>query len=938
MLPLKLVMTAFESYADRTEIDFTRFGSQGMFLIDGVTGAGKTSIFQAMYFALYGETLDKTYESSKLRCLRAASDAVCSVSFEFKDNDKIYRIERTPAQRYEKKLRGKGLQPTDVNATAQLFEKDPVTGQFELKSKKIGEINDIVSKQIVKLTGEQFRKVYLIPQGAFRQVLVDSTAARQEILRSLFGTDRFNQLNTRLSQKYNELSHRVQDLTQKASDAFAGCAFPSGLTAEEETCKDALSGIDGDNQKRLDLMSRITARIGNEAADVSSKEKELIAEGQRLAQEELKAEELENKKASLTGLRAKLSAAHDEYEAAQKAYCDLSSDENKKKQDERIAEKARIENTLEDYTRRERAISDQQTAKKQIDAAQKALKNCEAKLNDCALKEKTAQKTIDSFDYSPDEKLSETKDRIHTAEMKKKTLQELQDCLGKIDDLEEAYGEAQGIALEAHENTEDAAKRLDDVREKYYQSLLDNLAAELKEGDACPLCGSVSHPKPHVVSGASVTKADLERAEKEYSACRDKEAAAQSGLAAAKAQKENEIQNAVRLGADHGAVDYVSARQAFIKMRSEISSEDFSNELDLKKYSEEKKRLEDAKNEQIEAAKTKVTLTENRQEAQSGLIQAQSDLKAAGDVLESLSGKLEFPDKREALKRIQALENAAQSYSRDLNSSLSQRDRAAKNESSLKGSLDSLEEAIQELEKLGLAPKDQILKARAENKGRAADLKNEANRLNLSLNNAQSARKVVETVIQKIGSEEKTLRMLDDLRLFFLGNNGQSKTNLEVYVQSYYLAQVLEMANARLRPMSDNRYTMTIRSDADSKASVSGLDIDVIDAQQGTRPASTLSGGESFMASLSLALGLADVVMSEAGGVKVDSMFIDEGFGTLDDSSLEKILVTLQSQTIGKGNVLVGLISHVDELARMIPDKIKVTKDAAGNSHAQIIC
>lgn len=866
MTPLRLQMSAFGPYADTAEIDFTKLGDRHLFLICGPTGAGKTTILDAICYALYGRTSgDRT--GSEMRSGYAASSQRTSVTFDFALGDKTYRAFRAPEQYVDKK-RGKG----QTMAAMQSSLSELIDG------KEIHTIRTAVDQEAARLIGlnaDQFCQVVLLPQGDFRKLLVAKADEREAILKQLFRTGRFSDFQEELKNRWNEKETERNDLKARLSAVLSA----QGAEAEEEI-REKASGL----EKEI-----------HEAAEKQGKAEESQAAFQKSYNEKRVLADHFTRKEALQVRGKKLAARKEAMEQAGKKL-----------------EQIRAAETLEPYFENLDAIlQDGTSLHKAKEEADRNVKSC------------SAEKA----------KLARWEARIGEEEKKSAARDAEEKELNRWMPLAEAYEKSSAEAVRAgkalkaaqnasskllaeqerlEKNRDALRKEAESLRSAYIFGQAAILASRLKEGEPCPVCGSVHHPKPAVSEeelpseeavrkarrGADAAEKSLEAASKAYTAYRGGAyAAAQASYQAAEKQME-------------------SVKELPEKYRDPKALRQRMEEIERtgKQLEKEKQALNAGKTENAAALAQWTARNSSLDRQLAGL--REKYRKAHEALLQNIREK-GFRDEKEC-----------QSLYKEKGTKKQLEHEISDYQAAVKATADSLrqeEETLQGKEKPDLAA---LEKQKGELDSAVKSLVAEKSALESSRKAMLKALGQAEDLAKKLSAVEKEDALVRGL--YDLVRGDKSHITLERYVLGALLDEVARAANLRLEEMSGHRYSLHRMSNEESRTK-GGLSLAVSDSFTGrSRPADTLSGGETFLASLSLALGLADVVQAKAGGVRLDTMFIDEGFGTLDPEALNAAMNTLiDLQNTGR---LVGIISHVPELEERIDARLRVMPGPKGST------
>lgn len=865
MKPLKLTMRAFGPYAGETVIDFEKLQGRHLFLICGPTGAGKTTILDAMCYALYGKTSgDRTGE--KMRSDYADSSERTEVIFDFMLGDKTYRATRSPAQMVDKK-RGSGQTLAAMQASLSEMEDGK-----EINTLRTG-IEEAAGK-LIGLNADQFCQVILLPQGDFRKLLVAKADEREAILKQLFKTQRFSEFKDRLKDR---LDAKVREKMEKQ-------------TREDQI----LSSSGATDEKQLSQMVEEAGKELKEAQDiVKSREKE---------SNEFR--EVYQKETALMGHFTEL-------EKALKQDAALKNEEGRMKEMEASLSLIRSARELAPYFVQLDGI----TREGKQEAVK--LKTARADMETYARLNETLEKRIQELDAMKEKREEERKtalkmqDLVPKAKLYGAAVQALKNAKNALSRAEEETKRLQAAAEAARKARDEQKENADAVRKSYIEGQAFLLAEGLEDGVPCPVCGAIHHPAP-ARGGDHVAKAeDVERAQKEY----------ERALAAY--DRANDAKEKHSTGAYAKAMSDHAKADAQMKTLEEIPEayrdpkylEAESTRLltDIRKWEQDKEtaaaQLRKAGADLSASQATCRNAEERREELVKKYRETESVLKEASDKagFQSLDECKEWYKKKDTEESVR---KTLEQYRADRKST-EERIKAEEQETAGKERPDML--ALNEKSK---ALQDQLKKASE----RAAALKERTETLQKAVSDARA----IEKELEDLRKEEGLIRGLYDLT-----SGKKTRITLERYVLGTLLDDVANAANLRLLSMSRRRYSLHRMTD-ESGLGKGGLSLEVSDSFTGrSRPANTLSGGETFLASLSLALGLADVVQSRQGGVRLDTMFIDEGFGTLDPDSLNSAMNTLiDLQNTGR---MVGIISHVPELEERIDARLRVTPAEKGS-------
>lgn len=920
MRPIKLKISAFGPYAGITEFDFEKLGTGGLYLITGDTGAGKTTIFDAITYALYGDPSGNNREVSMLRSKYADDSTPTEVELIFSYRDKEYTVKRNPE--YERVAKRGGGKTTQT-ANAEIVYPD---GKIVTKIKEV----DNAVKEIIGIDRNQFCQIAMIAQGDFLKLLISPTKERMEIFRHIFKTELYATLEERLKRESSTLADECEMLKRSISQYIGGIITDENQTdylevlkakKGELTLEDTLilleKLINDDNSaekqitlKREDLQSEL-----DNVKSCISKSKDIISAKEDLLKTETDIKnETENQKILIKNL--------EEQKANQPTLKILS---------EKIA---KIKMLLPEYD--ELSLKEADFNKNKI-----FIENCTESISKA---ENYTSKTAAEITALTEESRSLQKagEESIKIENEKNSLKEkfgkLKAIKTDIADLKKAKSDY-ASAAEEYKNKKAFSDRKDaefkSLNTAYLNARAGVLAETLEEGKPCPVCGSLSHPKIAVKPLNAPTKEQLENLQNELDKANklthDLSVKAGSLLGAFKEKEENIKKEISVLFGDislDNATSIIENEIKNIRERANLLAEEIKKAENKIKRKEEIEKLlpEMSKTLELEREKLiKITDDVKTKNAENNSLERQ---------ITALKTKLTFNSKEMAVAEITALNKQTEEITAAY-------DRAQKLLGQSKERLASFESAKKEILKRIGNGKEVDLEKETERQTLLEQNLKELEEKSKNLHSRLTANKyALKSIRLKSGDlAVKEIRYASVKALSNTANgqiSGKDKIMLETYIQMNYFDRIIARANIRLMIMTDGQYDLVRQTKAVSKSGQSGLDLDVIDHYNGSRRSvKTLSGGESFKASLALALGLADEIQSSAGGIKLDTMFVDEGFGSLDEESLTAAMKALTS--LADGNRLVGIISHVGELKQKIDKQIIVTKDKSGGSKAEIV-
>lgn len=959
MRPEKLVMSAFGPYAGRVELDLGQLGRSGLYLITGDTGAGKTTIFDAITFALYNQASGDSRENSMLRSNYADPNTKTYVELTFEYRDQVYTVLRNPPyQRQSARKVGGEYKMVTEKPNAELTLPD---GSVIVKSNEV----DKKIREIIGLDRTQFEQIALIAQGDFRKLLLASTDDRRAIFRHLFHTDLYRNLEKALkdraiqldqaNKKNVEVIGRIAGKTDaagielpQAPAAFVSANAPDSPAAPARPVSRELLMIRAEQMRDQTPLAEDLEKLIREIIDLDQEDENRIEAGEKAAEavmaaarQDLQAAEarsqaaanlktsedsLARKTGGLDGLRAALQAAEARLPEAEK----------------RMTEAAGIRAQLPQYAKLEEELEARRQQEKLTEAAagrQKAQEDSARSLRQQIQESEQALKELEGWEGRLQKALN---DGTAGADRQK-----------RLNSLQEKTTAAAAAREGLSGDMEKCRKALEaqDLSAKNYLRMLDVflgeqaglLAKDLEDGAPCPVCGSVHHPALAHLSNQALTQADVDAAKQDADT---KQAAYQKASRALSESRgrftaeQAEIANLADqlLGSDAGREQ--DGKAGWPALSDRISAELIALKTRLARLRQD---YLTAKEEKAKAEKLNELLPDLRKQADDAAqaaARAGSEAAAAAAARDAaaahardLAAGLRFPGAREARNAADAAEaaakeiqNAAEAAKKDLQDTLDEIH-------TLEGTVRARREALEKMPEADAgAARRRLAEASDWDQKLREAAKRAAGKLQMERADLDELREAKDA-IDSLAKKRRMVRNLSDTANGEL--SGRDKIRLETFVQTYYFDRIIERANRRFRIMSEGQYELRRQLEAENRRSQAGLGLDVKDYYNGSiRSVKTLSGGESFMASLSLALGLSDEIQASAGGVKLDAMFVDEGFGSLSQDALDQAMRALNS--LAGSDRLVGIISHVDQLKDRIDRQIVVTKNRTGGSSVRL--
>lgn len=918
MRPIKLVMSAFGPYKGEVCLDMDKLGKSGLYLITGDTGAGKTTVFDAVCFALYGSASGEVRQTNMFRSKYASADTPTFVRMVFEYDGKIYDVKRNPEYLRPSK-RGDGFTKQTANAELVLPNGTAIT--------KVNEVNDKI-KEIIGVDRTQFSQIAMIAQGDFRKLLDCDTNTRKDIFRKIFKTESYKVFEEKIKGQFLDLCEQrklekqstAQYINQLSSDENSIFYYEIQKAKDGEMLSDDIIALaenliendtklkrecDEKYKKTTEKITLINSQIALEKSRRSAKEDYQKTQG--------KIKECEEKLLSFETALALSKKKFDESEVISKKASLL---------EEKMTKFDELENASS------LLISKQNEAEKtQIQI--EVLKNKHEKL----------QQEIEQI-KAENEKLKDSsllaqkyKTKLTELEQKKSALKELSNKYQEYKSQKSLLDKLKKETQEAIESWEAASEDYNAKNSAFLSAQAGIMAQKLIEGQPCPVCGSLSHPNPATLLPSSPSEEDVK-------------------LAKTVADKANENANTL----SQKSASQKSAVEALDAAVKEIGKKLFCSENDI---IENAKKLKETVSAELEEVKNLLLISQKGEEKLAALEKelpkksenlslVQNEISTLNaslsalkvfvaekqNSLEKLKSELDFDSKPKAVAKFNEYKTFVSFAKNEYENAKNIYDGAKNELSVLNGKKAAIEKTLKEGESYDITELTTNLD----------ELTSVQKTLDDKRQMLFSRIKHNSDIKEKISENSEKLSALDKKYLVYCalsntanGNvSGKEKITLETFVQMKYFDSIIGKANIRLLTMTDGQYELVRRNEAQNKRSQVGLDLDVLDHYNGTsRSVGTLSGGESFMASLCLALGLSDEIQSSNGGIKLDTMFVDEGFGSLDGEALDRALSALVS--LSQGNRLVGIISHVEALGERIDNKIIVTKERENGSSAKIV-
>lgn len=1031
MKPIELTVSAFGPYSGELTVPMHRLGESGLFLVTGDTGAGKTSLFDAICFALFGEVSGSQRAADQLRSDFAQPSAETFVSLRFSHGGELYHIRRTP--KYERpKKRGTGTVTQSANAVLEKPDGTTVAGA------------SAVTEEVERLLGvgcQSFKQISMIAQGEFLKLLTADSKSRAEIIRRVFHTEPLVHLQMQIKTEYLEAKRQCAETRRAALQYAEGFRLTDGsplaaLLGDEDRLAELLDGIRAQNQsddsrtacaqQRLTQLMQAQTRA-TEAVACAKRDNEALQKWQA-AREQLQVqteqlprvrqakdtiaqarraqtmvqpkwdawqneanrvrqiqEAVHSRTREVEQLLQRTPQVRQQYEQAKQQAADSAPLEG---------EMARLTDALELAQRWRQAAEQAQQAKQQAQRKQSDAVRWERERDSAARQMQALHDRLEAWQEVQTE-LVRSRGELEKSQLREKQLERALTLFAEHDRCAWVLEQQQNMFLQTETAYQQAERRYRDSELAWNREQAGILAQSLSDGQPCPVCGSLHHPEPAILSAGAPTEEQLKQRRQELETCRETYQAQSVRCGESRTRRDTAAQT-VRdaLTELFGDADRTQAEAANAcdRQRAETQTwraavqrceqQDAQGRQEQEKYrnlAEQQPQLEQraklAQERHQQAATQAAQLSAAAQQlrksipfddltglsdrlqaccdrrsrigqqlerAQSALDAHQRQLTGAQEVLKSNADQLRQCE--------QAAAQAQQSWKDALREAGFATGEAYRQAFLQPAQLQKLEQQVQHAEQAFAAAKSleaeyaaaardlrqaDLSELTALREQAAADVRACEAEMHRCTERVQANRRVLQQIDRTLAQQQDMETQAAALRELSQTANGEltgrQKIMFEQYVQAAYFDRVLQRANLRLRDMTQGRYEMQRRKKAENNRSQTGLDIDVLDYYTGKcRSVKTLSGGESFLGALALSLGMSDVIQSHAGGVRVETVFIDEGFGSLDSAALEQAISVLVR--LSGGDRLIGLISHVAELKDRIGNQIVVQRGTIGST------
>lgn len=964
MRPISIRMAAFGSFAGEVQISFDNL-TEALFLISGDTGAGKTTIFDAITFALYGKASGGVRSGRMMRSHYAEDKQETFVEFTFLHKEGVYTVYRTPSyeRNYVQKNGKERLRSYTETASLKKPDGTEVSG-------RIKDVNAQI-EGLIGLDFQQFSQLVMIAQGDFMKLLRAKSEEKKKIFSKLFHTEFCRRMIESMQQQRGQLEKSRDEnlaLCRRELESFTGyepefligeqrrtVSLENAVNLHAAQLMEALSDRCGTNRAALDRMQEESAALTARCETLKNRLHGAAETAQALRQEQHLAQENTKRQTQVRQLYAEsgqqLKRVEELYDAKAPGI---------------MEEAAVLRGKLPEYEKRDAIVREKSSLEELLGQQKKQLTACEQALADdqealrCIRQELAQMRSVDSEAASAAEQ--EKALRRQTDE-----LAELKENAQSLPAARSEWESRRALTQQAIGAYEQAREQYNELYSLFLRGQAGILAQRLEPGQSCPVCGSKEHPHPAACDGGMPTQESVEAAQK---------LAQQANKAADEAVQQSRdadltyrhafrsvVENVSRILKGWHAQDTSEGRVAEFNEEQPAALQEFVSKLYAESREAEtlcRQRLDKLRTQKREQEEKQAQLQRLEQAMEKGraqqaqnremLAQTEKNLAAVQAALDNLTDALTFRTQEEAGQRLSLLD-------KELCKLKEEKQEAQEKEKQLEQQTVILEEKLREGKRReeSLAEKWELIAAELRSTYQTEDMDTLSGLLDEYRRSEQETRQALGRQQALTDREEEAFLRLKNLlraREKILGRlrpveallataagrvSGGAKLDFETYLQREYLKRILQQANHRLLEMSRGQYELRVKElDETGQQSNEGLDFMVYSVITGdTRDIATLSGGESFMAALCLSMGMADIVRCMAGGIQIDMMFIDEGFGSLDEHSRAQAMQMLRELAAEQnGARIIGLISHVEELKLQVENILEVTKTEKGSSAA----
>lgn len=924
MKPLKLTMSAFGSYAGKNVIDFTG-QQQGIFLITGDTGAGKTTIFDAITYALYNQTSGGERNGNMMRSQYARPETETYVELEFLYRGQTYRVRRNPDYKITKTLKNGKIREQKVPHSVELTLPDGTV----FPEKKNATDAKII--EILGLTADQFSQIVMIAQGDFLKLLYTKSDERKMIFSKLFRTDIYWKIQENLRRKSMEMDERIQE-NDRAFEQEKSRIIP--LPESEELPLDEL--VERLRERLKDALKEQNLRRAN-VEELNKK----ITKYEEINKLFVSLEKIRQTGKELEARRVESKERRQQIENALKADKVLVAEQQNLRQQQAVEQSvqaiAKMEETL---TNNQEMFETLKTQLQEVEAEQKR------EAADIQKKMLALEQSFPSYEALQNARSEEQQAKKVWEDLGKTSEESFHKKEAGIAALKEQQKQQEQVVEQTKKNWEqtslsasESAKHYEHMYEAFLKEQAGILAENLSAGCPCPVCGSTVHPDPAKLSDHAVTELEVEQAKKTRAAAEEKRDMAYAAFEAEKTEKQKLAQAVEKEEADFVLAQTIAKQQRKEAEQNYVSLQKIAEQIReklvypslaeaKKQYAAMQKALEAAEQE-IERKRQKVSelaeamntlkgqkLAEEENQKTAKKLAAKTEkeyaklLKKSGFVSEETYHLAILPERSRSKLEREEKEYESQCLRQQSEQKLLEKQVSGKtytDTTELNEQLKAEKQALKEAEKTYME-------------------------LHTAYENDRSVLQNCAVYLEKgkkLESEDQVIKSLSKTANGRL--SGSAKIDFETYIQRQYFKQIIHEANKRLLTMSNHQFILKLKEEANTgRKTNEGLDLSVYSlVTDSERDVKTLSGGESFLAALAMALGLSDIVERSAGAIHPDMMFIDEGFGSLDAQSRQQAIEVLGE--LAGDSRMVGIISHVTELKEQIDRKLVVSRTDKGS-------
>ncbi|SFL86215.1 exonuclease SbcC [Gracilibacillus orientalis] len=1028
MRALSLELTAFGPYREKQRINFTDLGDEPIFLITGPTGAGKTTIFDAICFSLYGKANGTDRDQDGFRSHFANVSELTSVSFTFVLHQKTYCVMRSPKQQ-KPKARGEGYTEEAASASLYVYNHEQ---QWELIVSKIKDVNETI-EEMIGLDYEQFKKMIMIPQGEFRKLISENSKEREEVLQKIFRTYFYKNMTEKLKEEAKSLKEQwekrdwqYQQELEKLPDETID---PDSHKKVKEQLEDRYLNLEEKKaslNKELDQVSKQLSVFQEQYYQ----QKKLVDHFHEYEQLLDKQNQLQLNQKEIDTLHEKLELAktaekikpieelmqtrkqewqfqHQKFEDIAKQQKDIQilfEQSKVKYEEEQKKEKEResLQFQLKEHQQLLAKMDEFETTGNELNKLDETFKSTqekqtllENKIKELDKKKETSYEIRDKI-HESDSTLQKLKHEIEQLRRKATNMQDLKKEYQELLVLRKDYQQYKNVADKLQTAADAQAKRCEQLEQERKKHFASHLAASLDDGNACPVCGSIHHPDLAKIKDSSISDELMDKETKSLTSLQEETQNMQMTLLQIKEQGEGKKQLVTRLiqslEMDKEQITHEQLQQIDTSLLESIQhnkKESQKHQHTVQELQSQFKQIQTAMQDYDRLKQELARIQEKQQEISKDYhkVHAQySQLKAQlPDGVESPTAfkqqvimlEQELNKKMQQWKDVQAHyekaiedKNKAETKYQEANQFTNQLKQKS-NEQEKKFnqalvdyqfvSITEYKQALLPLKKQQEIANDiskhdeqkNVVKNRLINlaewikdvekpdltklEEKIADVEKDKDEKNKQMQSIAFHIDLFIATIRKTNELEKQMKEIND-DYFHIGEladlargDNTARLSFERFVLSTFLDEILLQANIRLDQMTDHRYQLIRSEELAKRGAQSGLDLEVLDHYTGRkRSVNTLSGGEGFKAALSLALGMADIVQAHAGGVQLDTLFIDEGFGTLDEVSLEQAIKCLKE--LQQDHRMIGVISHVAQLKEEIKAKLVIEASHTGST------